>query len=149
MKKQQTESDKLDKQHWKILKRCQKNQPRIFVKRVVKEYEENVIQPLRGFQDDYKPEQKQTVKEYEENIIQPPLEFRDDFKQVPKPRTKTTTKKPVQYPRTQITPHSKVLKSGVQTFKIGIKNQGDALVQFYIYWKFSLKTSAWSYEGIG
>ena len=33
------------------------------------------------------------VKEYEENIIQPPLEFRDDYKPVPKPRTKTTTKK--------------------------------------------------------
>ena len=53
------------------------------------------------------------VKEYEENIIQPPLEFQD--KPVPKPRTKTTTKKPIPYPRTQITFRAKALKCSIET----------------------------------
>ena len=41
---------------------------------------------------------KQMVKDYEDNIIEPPLEFRDDYKPTPKPRTK----KPVPLPKTII-----------------------------------------------
>ena len=33
---------------------------------------------------------KEMIKDYEENIIQPPLEFRDDYKPIPLPRSKKT-----------------------------------------------------------
>ena len=101
MKKQQTESDKINRQHRKILKRF----PKKATKKTV----------------------KQTVKEYEENIIQPPLEFRDDYKPVPKPRTKTTTKKPVSYPRTQITFRPKALKSSIESFNVNVRSNKDPL----------------------
>ena len=100
--KQQTESDKIDKQYQKISKRSQRNQPRKSVKQMVKEYEENIIQPLLEFKDDYKP-----IPKPRNYTIKPPIEFQD--KPVPKPRTKTT-KKPAPYPRTKINFHAKTLK---------------------------------------
>ena len=88
IKKQQTEFDEIDKQYRKILKRSQENKPKKSVKQMVKEYEEN-------------------------NIIQQPLEFQDKIE--PKPRNKTTTKKPIPYPRTQITFRAKALKCSIET----------------------------------
>ena len=43
MKKQQIESDKIDRQHRKILKRFPKKATKKTVKQMVKEYEENII----------------------------------------------------------------------------------------------------------
>ena len=68
---------------------------------------------------------KKMVQEYEDNIILPPLEFRDDYKPIPKPRTK----KPVPSPRTTIEQVDKALKGYTKSFEIGIKNNKDTLAQ--------------------
>ena len=52
-RKKQKENDKLDSQYLKMVKK--KIQPRKSVKRMVKEYEDNIIQPPFEFRDDYKP----------------------------------------------------------------------------------------------
>ena len=54
---------------------------------------------------------KEMVKQYEDNIIQPPAEFRDNYKPVPAPRTKkNAVKKPVPAQRTIIKQTDKALK---------------------------------------
>ena len=73
---------------------------------------------------------KQMVKQYEDNIIQPPAEFRDNYKPVPAPRTKkNAVKKPVPTPRTIIQQKDKALKGYTKSFEIGIKNNKDPLAQ--------------------
>ena len=73
---------------------------------------------------------KQMVKQYEDNIIQPPAEFRDNYKPVPAPRTKkNAVKKPVRTPRTIIQQKDKALKGYTKSFEIGIKNNKDPLAQ--------------------
>ena len=73
---------------------------------------------------------KQMVKQYEDNIIQPPAEFRDNYKPVPAPRTKkNAVKKPVPTPRTIIQQKDKALKGYTKSFEIDIKNNKDPLAQ--------------------
>ena len=73
---------------------------------------------------------KQIIKQYEDNIIQPPAEFRDNYKPVPAPRTKkNAVKKPVPTPRTIIQQKDKALKGYTKSFEIGIKNNKDPLAQ--------------------
>ena len=73
---------------------------------------------------------KQMVKQYEDNIIQPPAEFKDNYKPVPAPRTKkNAVKKPVPTPRTIIQQKDKALKGYTKSFEIGIKNNKDPLAQ--------------------
>ena len=73
---------------------------------------------------------KQMVKQYEDNIIQPPAEFRDNYKPVQAPRTKkNAVKKPVPTPRTIIQQKDKALKGYTKSFEIGIKNNKDPLAQ--------------------
>ena len=73
---------------------------------------------------------KQMVKQYEDNILQPPAEFRDNYKPVPAPRTKkNAVKKPVPTPRTIIQQKDKALKGYTKSFEIGIKNNKDPLTQ--------------------
>ena len=64
---------------------------------------------------------KQMVKDYEDNIIEPPLEFRDDYKPTPKPRTK----KPTPLPRTKIEEKAQAMKGYTKSFEIGIKHNKD------------------------
>ena len=68
---------------------------------------------------------KEMVKQYEDNIIQPPAEFRDNYKPVPAPRTK----KPVPTPRTIIKQTDKALKGFVKSYEINIRNNRDPLFQ--------------------
>ena len=68
---------------------------------------------------------KQMVKDYEDNIIEPPLEFRDDYKPTPKPRTK----KPVPLLRTKIEEKAQAMKGYTKSFEISIKNNKDPLEQ--------------------
>ena len=73
---------------------------------------------------------KKMVKEYEDNIILPPLEFRDNYKPVPAPRTKkNAVKKPVPTPRTIIKQTDNALKGFTTSFEIGVKNNKDPLAQ--------------------
>ena len=73
---------------------------------------------------------KEMVKQYENNIIQPPAEFRDDYKPIPAPRTKkNAVKKPVPTPRTIIKQTDNALKGYTKSFEIGIKNNKDPLAQ--------------------
>ena len=72
---------------------------------------------------------KEMVKQYEDNIIQPPAEFRDNYKPVPAPRTKNAVKKPVPTPRTIIKQTDIALKGFTKSFEIGIKNNKDPLAQ--------------------
>ena len=73
---------------------------------------------------------KEMVKQYEDNIIQPPAEFRDNYKPVPAPRTKkNAVKKPVPTPRTIIKQTDKALKGFVKSYEINIRNNRDPLVQ--------------------
>ena len=73
---------------------------------------------------------KQMVKQYEDNIIQPPLEFRNNYKPIPAPRTKqNAVKKPVPAPRTIIQQIDKALKGYTKSFEISIKNNKDPLIQ--------------------
>ena len=66
--------------------------PRKNAKKMVQDYEENIIIPPPEFSDDYKPvplprkNVKKMVQDYEENIIIPPPEFSDDYEPVPLPR---------------------------------------------------------------
>ena len=73
---------------------------------------------------------KEMVKQYEDNIIQPPAEFRDNYKPVPAPRTKkNAVKKPVPTPRTIIKQTDNALKGFTTSFEIGVKNNKDPLAQ--------------------
>ena len=73
---------------------------------------------------------KEMVKQYEDNIIQPPAEFRDNYKPVPAPRTKkNAVKKPVQTPRTIIKQTDNALKGFTKSFEISIKSDQDPLAQ--------------------
>ena len=74
---------------------------------------------------------KEMVKQYENNIIQPPAEFRDDYKPIPAPRTKKKmlAKKPVPTPRTIIKQTDKALKGFAKSYEINIRNNRDPLVQ--------------------
>ena len=73
---------------------------------------------------------KQMVKQYENNIIQPPAEFRDNYKPIPAPRTKkNAVKKPVPTPRTIIKQTDKALKGFVKSYEINIRNNKDPLAQ--------------------
>ena len=72
---------------------------------------------------------KKMVKEYEDNIILPPLEFRDDYKPIPAPRTKKLLDKPVPTPRTKIEQTNKALKGYTKSYEISIKNNKDPLTQ--------------------
>ena len=74
---------------------------------------------------------KEMVKQYENNIIQPPAEFRDNYKPIPAPRTKKKNagKKPVPTPRTIINQTDKALKGFVKSYEINIRNNRDPLVQ--------------------
>ena len=77
---------------------------------------------------------KEMVREYEDNIILPPPEFRDDYKPVPLPRTQKPipmprTQKPVPMLRTKIEPTDKALKGYTTSYKIGIKDMKNPLVQ--------------------
>ena len=81
---------------------------------MVKEYEDNIIQPPIQFRDNYKPI---PLPRNKNNIIQPPVEFRDDFK------------KPVPLPRTNIKQKDTALKDYTKSFENSIKNEQDPLVQ--------------------
>ena len=73
---------------------------------------------------------KEMVKQYEDNIIQPPAEFRDNYKPFLAPRTKkNAVKKPVPTPRTIIKQTDNALKGYTKSFEIGIKNNKDPLAQ--------------------
>ena len=73
---------------------------------------------------------KEMVKQYEDNIIQPPAEFRDNYKPIPAPRTKkNAVKKPVPTPRTIIKQTDKALKGFAKSYEINIRNNRDPLVQ--------------------
>ena len=73
---------------------------------------------------------KEMVKQYEENIIQPPAEFRDNYKPVPAPRTKkNAVKKPVLTPRTIIKQTDNALKGFTKSYEISIKSDQDPLAQ--------------------
>ena len=72
---------------------------------------------------------KKMVIEYEDNIILPPLEFRDDYKPIPAPRTKKLLDKPVPTPITKIEQTNKALKGYTKSYEISIKNNKDPLTQ--------------------
>ena len=65
---------------------------------------------------------KQMVKDYEDNIIEPPLEFRDDYKPIPAKRTKTFDVNPIPSQRTIIKETNKALKGFTTSYEISIKN---------------------------
>ena len=75
---------------------------------------------------------KELVKQYEENIIQPPIQFRD--KPIPAPRTKTRyfTKKPVAAKRTFISQTEKALKGYTKSYEIEVGDEMDPLKQLNI-----------------
>ena len=68
---------------------------------------------------------KKLVNDYEENIILPLMEFRD--KPIPAPRTKKQI--PVPTPGTKITKQKTAIKDNVLSFEISIKNNKDPLQQ--------------------
>ena len=70
---------------------------------------------------------KEMVKQYEDNIIQPPAEFRDDHEPVSAPRT--VKRKPVPTPRTIVKQTDKALKGFAKSYEINIRNNRDPLVQ--------------------
>ena len=72
---------------------------------------------------------KKMVKEYEDNIILPPLEFRDDYKPIPAPRTKKLLDKPVPTPRTKIEQTNKALEGYTKSYEINIKDNKDPVAQ--------------------
>ena len=73
---------------------------------------------------------KEMVKQYEDNIIQPPAEFRDNYKPASAPRTKKNAfKKPVPTPRTIIKQTDNALKGFTKSYEISIKSDQDPLAQ--------------------
>ena len=71
---------------------------------------------------------RRMIQDYEENIIAPPIEFIDDYKPIPKPRTKKTVK-PSPAPRTRIEETNKALNGYTSSYKISIKHSIDPLLQ--------------------
>lgn len=68
---------------------------------------------------------KKMVTDYEQNIILQPIEFRNQ-KPIPLPRTK---KRPTPMPRTKITKRQTAIKDNALSFEISIKNNKDPLKQ--------------------
>ena len=70
---------------------------------------------------------KRMVQEYEDNIIPPPPQFRDGCKPVPKRRTIKKNIMPVASPRAKIEEKTKALKGYTKSFRIAIRNDSDPL----------------------
>lgn len=66
---------------------------------------------------------KKMVKDYEQNIIERPVEFRDK----PVPKLRTIKSKPIPAPRTKITLLQQALKDAVQSYEVSIKFDKDPL----------------------
>ena len=109
------------------LKKLSKSQ---LIKLLLKQENKKPVQQKRRPIPTPRKSVKEMVKQYEDNIIQPPAEFRDNYKPVPAPRTKkNAVKKPVPTQRTIIKQTDKALKGYTKSFEIGIKNNKDPLAQ--------------------
>ena len=85
---------------------------------------------------------KDMVQQYEDNIIIPPPELRDDYKPIPAPRTKKPLQAPIPTPRTKkpsekpvpekrtiISQVEKALKGYTQSFDVELRDKKDPLLQ--------------------
>ena len=109
------------------LKKLSKSQ---LIKLLLKQENKKPVQQKRRPIPTPRKSVKEMVKQYEDNIIQPPAEFRDNYKPVPAPRTKKkAAKKPVPTPRTIIKQTDKALKGFTKSFEIDIKSNKDPLTQ--------------------
>ena len=109
------------------LKKLSKSQ---LIKLLLKQENKKPVQQKRRPIPTPRKSVKEMVKQYEDNIIQPPAEFRDNYKPVPAPRTKkNAVKKPVPTPRTIIKQTDKALKGFAKSYEINIRNNRDPLVQ--------------------
>ena len=109
------------------LKKLSKSQ---LIKLLLKQENKKPVQQKRRPIPTPRKSVKEMVKQYEDNIIQPPAEFRDNYKPVPAPRTKkNAAKKPVPTPRTIIKQTDKALKGFTKSFEIDIKSNKDPLTQ--------------------
>ena len=109
------------------LKKLSKSQ---LIKLLLKQENKKPVQQKRRPIPTPRKSVKEMVKQYEDNIIQPPAEFRDNYKPVPAPRTKkNAVKKPVPTPRTIIKQTDKALKGFVKSYEINTRNNRDPLVQ--------------------
>ena len=109
------------------LKKLSKSQ---LIKLLLKQENKKPVQQKRRPIPTPRKSVKEMVKQYEDNIIQPPAEFRDNYKPVPAPRTKkNAVKKPVPTPRTIIKQTDNALKGFVKSYEISIKNNKDPLAQ--------------------
>ena len=104
------------------LKKLSKSQ---LIKLLLKQENKKPVQQKRRPIPTPRKSVKEMVKQYEDNIIQPPAEFRDNYKPVPAPRTK----KPVPTPRTIIKQTDKALKGCAKSYEINIRNNRDPLIQ--------------------
>ena len=109
------------------LKKLSKSQ---LIKLLLKQENKQPVQQKRRPIPTPRKSVKEMVKQYEDNIIQPPAEFRDNYKPIPAPRTKkNAVKKPVPTPRTIIKQTDKALKGFAKSYEINIRNNRDPLVQ--------------------
>ena len=109
------------------LKKLSKSQ---LIKLLLKQENKKPVQQKRRPIPTPRKSVKEMVKQYEDNIIQPPAEFRDNYKPVPAPRTKkNAVKKPVPTPRTIIKQTDKALKGFAKSYEINIRNNRDPLFQ--------------------
>ena len=107
-----------------LLKQKRKNKPKIIIvddTKPITKQRSPIPTPRKSV--------KKMVKEYEENIILPPSEF-SDYKPIPTPRTKRNViKQPVPTRSTKIEQTEKALKGYTKSFEINIKNKKDPLIQ--------------------
>ena len=106
------------------LKKLSKSQ---LIKLLLKQENKKPIQQKRRPIPTPRKSVKEMVKQYEDNIIQPPAEFRDNYKPVPTPRT--VKRKPIPTPRTIIKQTDKALKGFAKSYEINIRNNRDPLAQ--------------------
>ena len=106
------------------LKKLSKSQ---LIKLLLKQENKKPIQQKRRPIPTPRKSVKEMVKQYEDNIIQPPAEFRDNYKPVRTPRT--VKRKPIPTPRTIIKQTDKALKGFAKSYEINIRNKRDPLVQ--------------------
>ena len=106
------------------LKKLSKSQ---LIKLLLKQENKKPVQQKRRPIPTPRKSVKEMVKQYEDNIIQPPAESRDNYKPVPTPRT--VKRKPIPTPRTIIKQTDKALKGFAKSYEINIRNNRDPLAQ--------------------
>ena len=107
--------------------------PRLSVKQMVQNYENNIIKPPMQFRDRPQPLPRN-------NIIPPPIQFKDQ--PTPAPRVKNIISKPypvpaprlkkqppIPLPKTEITETARAFQGYTKSYSVRIKNETDPLIQ--------------------